>query len=111
MEFLLTQEHISGEFLNGQSIYFKPELEEGSEISFRSDVLTLQHFEIIKPIGSGGFSKVFLCRSRFDNEFYAMKLIDKEMIVKNKKKRIIMNERNIMKESKHPFVIELKYAF
>jgi serum/glucocorticoid-regulated kinase 2 len=33
------------------------------------------------------------------------------MIVKNKKKRIIMNERNIMKESKHPFVIDLKYAF
>ena len=33
------------------------------------------------------------------------------MIVKNKKKRIIMNERNIMKESSHPFVIDLKYAF
>lgn len=40
-----------------------------------------------------------------------MKLIDKEMIVKNKKKRIIMNERNIMKDSTHPFLIELKYAF
>ena len=34
-----------------------------------------------------------------------MKLIDKEMIVKHKKKRIIINERNIMKDSSHPFLI------
>lgn len=40
-----------------------------------------------------------------------MKLIDKDMIIKNKKKKIIMNERNIMKSTKYPFVIDLKYAF
>jgi len=40
-----------------------------------------------------------------------MKVIDKEVIVKNKKKRIIMNERNIMKSVEHPFVIEMKFAF
>ena len=40
-----------------------------------------------------------------------MKVIDKEVIVKNKKKRIIMNERNIMKSADHPFVIEMKFAF
>ena len=57
----------------------------------RNEKISLQNFEIIKPIGSGGFSKVFLCRCKFDNNFYAMKLINKDMIVKNKKKRIIMN--------------------
>ena len=40
-----------------------------------------------------------------------MKVIDKEVIVKNKKKNIIMNERNIMKSSKHPFLIDMKFAF
>ena len=40
-----------------------------------------------------------------------MKVIDKEVIVKNKKKNIIMNERNIMKSTTHPFLIEMKYAF
>ena len=34
-----------------------------------------------------------------------MKVIDKEFIVKNKKKNIIMNERNIMKQISHPFLI------
>lgn len=51
----------------------------------------MEDFEILKPIGSGGFSKVYLCRSKIDNQFYAMKLIDKEMVIKNKKKKIIMN--------------------
>jgi hypothetical protein len=40
-----------------------------------------------------------------------MKVIDKEVIVKNKKKKIIMNERNIMKAAEHAFVIDMKFAF
>lgn len=40
-----------------------------------------------------------------------MKVIDKEVIVKNKKKKIIMNERNIMKKAEHAFVIDMKFAF
>ena len=46
---------------------------------------------MLKLIGSGGFSKVFLSRFKKDGQFYAMKVIDKEVIVKNKKKNIIMN--------------------
>lgn len=68
-------------------------------------------FEIIKQIGSGGFSKVYLCRFKKDGTFYAMKVIEKDVIVKNKKKNIIMNERNIMKSSSHPFLIDMKFAF
>jgi serum/glucocorticoid-regulated kinase 2 len=71
----------------------------------------LDSFEVIKMIGSGGFSKVFLCRLKKDGQFYAMKVIDKEVIVKNRKKNIIMNERNIMKDTTHPFLIEMKFAF
>lgn len=56
----------------------------------------MKNFEIIKQIGSGGFSKVFLVKSRSNGQFYAMKLIDKEMVIKNKKKNILINERLIM---------------
>lgn len=65
----------------------------------------------MKCIGTGGFSKVFLCRFKETGVFYAMKVIDKEFIIKNKKKKIVMNERNIMIELKHPFLIEMKFAF
>lgn len=39
--------------------------------------VNLNSFEIIKNIGSGGFSKVFLTRFKEDGHFYAMKVIDK----------------------------------
>lgn len=65
----------------------------------------------MKQLGSGGFSTVFLCKSKIDHNFYALKLIEKDMVIKNKKKGIVMNERNIMTKAKHPFVIDLRYAF
>ena len=103
------QPHLQGQFLNGQSLYLKAAYKERS-VDEREG-LTLDNFEIIKLIGSGGFSKVYLCRFKKDGNFYAMKVIDKDVIVKNKKKNIIMNERNIMKDSSHPFLIEMKFAF
>ena len=42
---------------------------------------------------------------------FALKLIDKQFIIKNKKEVIVKNERNIMTEINHPFIISLEYAF
>lgn len=41
----------------------------------------LADFEIVKCLGSGGFSNVFLVRGNFNNKYYAMKLIDKGFIL------------------------------
>jgi hypothetical protein len=40
-----------------------------------------------------------------------MKLIEKSFIVQKKKQGIVMNERNIMIELDHPFLLQLAYAF
>jgi len=41
-----------------------------------------------------------------------MKVIDKAFIIKNQKKKIVINERNIMIElSNHPFLSKLYFAF
>lgn len=48
-------------------------------------------FDILKCIGAGGFSKVFLVRYKEDGKFYAMKLIDKHFIAENNKKGIVEN--------------------
>lgn len=42
---------------------------------------------------------------------YALKLIDKSFIIKNKKEVIVQNERNIMTLIDHPFLLKLEYAF
>jgi serine/threonine protein kinase len=71
----------------------------------------ISSFDIYNCIGVGGFSKVFLCRFKEDGKFYAMKLIDKRLILKHKKNKIVMNERNIMESINHPFVIKMKFSF
>jgi serine/threonine protein kinase len=53
--------------------------------------VNIQNFEIIKAIGSGGFSTVFLVRFKADGKFYGMKAISKAFISKNKKQRLIIN--------------------
>ena len=44
-------------------------------------------------------------------KFYALKVIDKKFIVQNNKEDIILNEREIMINTKHPFIVKLDYAF
>jgi serine/threonine protein kinase len=56
----------------------------------------LDHFKIVHMIGLGGFSKVFLARNIINNKFYALKMIEKQFILKNGKKDIIMGERQIL---------------
>lgn len=105
LDYYLTLKNKSIEFLNGDSLILSPIPRVVQE------KVSLSSFEIVKCIGTGGFSKVFLCRFMETGIFYAMKVIDKDFIVKNKKKKIVMNERNIMAELSHPFVIKMKFAF
>ena len=88
LDYMMTQENLCAKFLNGKSVYLKP-IRKVPVTS--ASKINLKNFDIVKPIGSGGFSKVYLCRFKEDGKFYALKMIDKDMIVKHKKKKIIMN--------------------
>jgi serum/glucocorticoid-regulated kinase 2 len=73
--------------------------------------VSLQQFEIKRAVGCGGFSRVFLVRSRKDGRFYAMKLIGKELVVRERKQRLVMGERNVMVQLSHPFLAKLHCCF
>jgi serum/glucocorticoid-regulated kinase 2 len=73
-DFYLTQLERDASFLNGQSIVLKP------LYRLSRKRIDMRSFNIIKCIGAGGFSKVFLVRYKEDGKFYAMKLIDKHFI-------------------------------
>lgn len=72
---------------------------------------TLKQYELMKVIGSGGFSQVVLGRKKDTRKMYALKIISREFIHKNEKESIIMNEINILKSCNHPFVVHLESAF
>ncbi|XP_042177274.1 serine/threonine-protein kinase Sgk1-like isoform X3 [Oncorhynchus tshawytscha] len=69
-------------------------------------------FHFLKVIGKGSFGKVLLARHRTDDQFYAVKVLQKKAILKKKEEKHIMSERNVLlKNIKHPFLVGLHYSF
>ena len=77
----------------------------------KSNTIAMKDFLLIKCIGVGGFSRVYLVKKLSNGRFYAMKLIDKEFIIKKKTECIVRNERDIMSVVDHPFLVKLEYSF
>jgi serine/threonine protein kinase len=57
----------------------------------KSDQIRLTDFEIIKCIGTGGFSRVFLTRLKATGVFYALKLMEKEGLFESGKECVVSN--------------------
>lgn len=74
--------------------------------------LSLTDFTMIRQLGNGSYSKVILVKRKgIDDSIFAMKVLKKaQLVIDNQKDRVI-NERNILQNNNHPFVIKLKYSF
>ena len=72
-------------------------------------------FQLLKVLGKGGYGKVFQVRkttSPDNGKIFAMKVLKKASIVRNQKDTAHTKaERNILEEVKHPFIVDLKFAF
>ncbi|KAK9889759.1 hypothetical protein WA026_007139 [Henosepilachna vigintioctopunctata] len=72
-------------------------------------------FDILNVLGKGGYGKVLLVRKvtgRDAGTPFAMKVLRKASIARNQKDAAHTKaERNILEEIKHPFIVDLKYAF
>uniref|UniRef100_A0A6Q2Y3G4 Protein kinase domain-containing protein n=1 Tax=Esox lucius TaxID=8010 RepID=A0A6Q2Y3G4_ESOLU len=64
-------------------------------------------FHYLKVIGKGSFGKVLLARHRKSGGFYAVKVLQKDVIMRRKEQRTVMIERNVLlKGLQHPFLKE-----
>jgi len=84
--------------------------------------LTIDDFEIRRVLGTGGFGKVFQVSKTTGaqkGKIYAMKVLKKAVIVRNKETKQIDREinvhakleRDVLMAVQHPFIVDLKYAF
>jgi len=57
--------------------------------------------------GTGTFGRVCLCRDRISEKYCAMKILAMTEVIRLKQIEHVKNERNILREIRHPFVISL----
>ncbi|KAI0080177.1 kinase-like protein [Panus rudis PR-1116 ss-1] len=79
-------------------------------IDFDGDV-NLFHFVLLRCVGKGAFGKVRVVQHKQGRELYALKYINKAKCVKMKAVANIIQERRLLEEIDHPFVVNLRYAF
>ena len=73
--------------------------------------ITFDSFEVLSLLGTGSFGKVCKVRLKKTNEIFAMKILNKDFLIKHKLLKYAISECNVLKKSKSPFIITLHYAF
>lgn len=79
-------------------------------VDFDGDV-NLFHFSLLRCVGKGAFGKVRVVQHKQTNELYALKYINKGKCVKMKAVPNVIQERRLLEEVDHPFIVNLRYAF
>lgn len=72
---------------------------------------SLQDFEILRTLGTGSFGRVHLVQSRHNTRFYAIKVLKKAQVVRMKQVEHTNDERRMLAEVKHPFLVTLWGTF
>ncbi|KAF9442104.1 kinase-like protein [Macrolepiota fuliginosa MF-IS2] len=79
-------------------------------VDFNGEV-SLYHFDLHRAVGKGAFGKVRVVEHKRSNKLYALKYIDKSRCVRQKAMANIIQERRLLEEIDHPFIVNLRYAF
>jgi serine/threonine protein kinase len=62
-------------------------------------------------VGKGGFGKVWKVTLKKNNQLFAMKEMAKARILTKRSVDSVINERIILSELRHPFLVNMYFAF
>uniref|UniRef100_A0A0N5A3G1 cAMP-dependent protein kinase catalytic subunit n=1 Tax=Parastrongyloides trichosuri TaxID=131310 RepID=A0A0N5A3G1_PARTI len=71
----------------------------------------LDDFDRIKTLGTGSFGRVMLVKHKQSGIYYAMKILDKQKVVKLKQVEHTLNEKKILQAIDFPFLVNMQYSF
>ncbi|OCF41888.1 AGC/PKA protein kinase [Kwoniella heveanensis CBS 569] len=71
----------------------------------------LADFQIERTLGTGSFGRVHLVRSKHNGRFYAVKVLNKEKVIKMKQVEHTNSEREMLVRVRHPFLVNLWGTF
>eukprot|EP00835_Amoeboradix_gromovi_P000469 NODE_16_length_41655_cov_0.272813.p20 type:complete len:155 gc:universal NODE_16_length_41655_cov_0.272813:30434-30898(+) len=72
---------------------------------------TQEDFEMKDVLGEGSYSTVFLASEKATGKQYAIKVLDKRHIIKERKVKYVTIEKDVLNMCDHPFIIKLYYTF
>ena len=76
-----------------------------------AEQVTLKDFLIKKIIDKGSFGKVFLVENKNNGKVYAMKRLNKDVVLQKNQVENIKVEKEILFQADHPFVNSMDYVF
>lgn len=90
-------------------------LSSSQEIQGKTVLLThipsIRDFEIMKPITKGGYARIYLAKKKTCDDYYAIKVLEKQDIKEKTQIENVLAERNILATTSCPFVVRLYYSF
>ena len=81
---------------------------------FQCPRITIFDFDLLRVVGKGAFGKVMLVRKRkglHAGEIFALKVMQKSVVVAHGQQRHALAERTILERVSHPFIVQLRFAF
>ncbi|KAI0386255.1 Pkinase-domain-containing protein [Hypomontagnella monticulosa] len=82
-----------------------------AEVRVTKGKYSLTDFDLLRTLGTGSFGRVHLVQSKHNQRFYAIKVLKKAQVVKMKQVEHTNDERRMLGEVKHPFLITLWGTF
>ncbi|KAI6195913.1 hypothetical protein M3Y94_01045000 [Aphelenchoides besseyi] len=76
-----------------------------------SNTAVLDDFDRIKTLGTGSFGRVMLVKHKQSEVYFAMKILDKQKVVKLKQVEHTLNEKRILQAIDFPFLVNMQYSF
>jgi len=73
--------------------------------------LKLSDLKMLKTLGTGTFGRVKLVECSKTKQTYALKILQKTQVVAYRQQTNVVNEKNIMLEADHPFILRLYQTF
>ncbi|KRX46261.1 cAMP-dependent protein kinase catalytic subunit alpha, partial [Trichinella murrelli] len=89
----------------------KEEFKQRWEAQSATQTANLDDFDRLKTLGTGSFGRVMLVRHKQTQQYFAMKILDKQKVVKLKQVEHTLNEKRILQSVSFPFLVNMEFAF
>lgn len=73
--------------------------------------LVFSDLERVKTLGTGAFGRVILLKHSKSGKYFAMKVLQKEKIVKLKQVEHTLNEKRVLEAIRFPFTVSMEFSF